>query len=103
MRANAPAVIHVVAFRGQGRDHPDILRVPVALRVVRRLRALATQAAIVIHAILQENPNRLPGSLANQVGINVSAANVRKTADRAQDFAELVGAVPRDREGGNGA
>ena len=31
------------------------------------------------------------------------AADVGEAADRAEDFAELVGAVPRDGEGGDGA
>ena len=53
VRADAPAVIHVVAFRGQRGDHLDVLRVPVPFRVVGV--GAAPFPAIVVQAVLQKD------------------------------------------------
>lgn len=96
VRADAPAVIQVVAFLGQRGGHFYILRVPVPLGIVVRLAA--SRAAIVVEAVLQEDAERFVFALPDEVGINVAATDVREAADSADDFVELIGPLPRDGE-----
>ena len=96
VRADAPAVIQIVTLLGQGGSHLDVLRVPVPFRIVGRFAA--TCAAIVVESVLQKNAERFVIGGADEVGINVSAANVREAADGADDFVELIGPLPRDGE-----
>src|SRR3954469_7843157 len=56
MGADAPDVIHVVLLFRQRLDHLDVLRVPVAGRVVVTVTA---QATVVVHAVLEEDADRL--------------------------------------------
>src|SRR5690242_16442731 len=97
MRADAPTVIHVVTFLRQRGDHLDVLRVPVPFCIVL-VRIAATAAAIVIQAILQKNPQRLAFALANEIRINVAAANVREATNDADDLVKLIRPLPRDGE-----
>src|SRR3954469_2549240 len=58
--------------------------------------SLGIATAIVVGAVLQKNTDWLPIVNANDLGIFISALNVREAADVADDLAELIGPIPRD-------
>src|SRR6185503_11445257 len=85
---------------GQCLHQPDVLIEPVAPLVVG---AVASDAAVVVPAVLQKDPNGLLLALPDDVGVGVAAAQVHEAADDAQDLPELVGPLPGHGEGGDGA
>src|SRR5262245_47385851 len=89
----------------------------IVLRELQRLghgligeRPVPIGVVDIVLAVLQEDANRLWRRLANQRRIVVSAlapcgaaGDIREAADPRQHFAELVGPLPRNREGADPA
>src|ERR1700744_305780 len=87
VRSNSPGVVDVVAFFGEGGDHFDVLGVPIAFGIVGGVGAAA--AAEVVEAVLQIDADGFAVALADEVGVDVAAAEVGEAADGADDFVEL--------------
>ena len=51
----------------------------------------------IVLSTLQEDPNRLPGCLADEGGVIVAATDIRKAAHKTQHFPERIGTLPGDR------
>ena len=97
-------VVDVVPLLGQRGDHLDVLRVPVPIRRRRRRRRLRRASPrLSFRPSCRKIRIGLCSAAANQVGIDVPAPDVGEAADRAEHLAELVGPVPRHREGRDGA
>src|SRR4051812_34519481 len=92
MRTLAKNEIVVVPLGLEGRGH---------LLVVLRPRTELVQQ--VVRTILLENTDRLGIVGADEVGENVSAADVGERADGRVNFPELIRPVPRDAEGTDAA
>src|SRR4051812_9872595 len=82
----------VVAGELQGGSHFLIRERPVAELIVQ-----------IVRAVLQEDAERFVLGLANLFRINVSATDVGKATDVAEDFAKRVGPFPGDGESANAA
>ena len=74
VRANALAVVHVVAFLRKRGDHLDVLRVPVPFRIVRRFAA--SGAAQIVQPVLQKNAQGFVFALPDEVRISVAAGRI---------------------------
>src|SRR5206468_6511743 len=75
------------------------LGVPIPIGIVLAV----SHAAVVVQAVLQIDAYRLGVASLDDVGVFVPAHDVGEAADSADDFAELIGALPGDREGTDGA
>ncbi len=82
----------IVFCEGEGFGHLLVGEPPVAVGIVE-----------ILSAVLKPNAQRAFVLLANEGGVNVSAADVGEAADVADDLAEEVGSLPRDGEGANSA
>jgi hypothetical protein len=83
---------HIVAHVAEGGVHVFVGGGPVAERIVE-----------VAAAVLQENADRFALRFADERWVGVAAHEVHEATDRGEHFAKLVGALPRDGEGGDGA
>ena len=91
VQPDSPGVGHVVARVRERLHQPYVLQEPVAPFVVL---AVASDAAVIVAAVLQVNPNRLLRVVPNEIGVGISAAQVREAANDAENFSELVRPLP---------
>ena len=82
----------VVVFVFEGGSHLLVGERPVAELIVE-----------ICGAVLKENANGFAFGFANECFVVMAAADVGEAADVADDFAELVGSFPGDREGADAA
>src|SRR5262249_1555420 len=103
LRQDGAAVLAVVAAVA----HHELVVVLHELQrrghLLVRQRPVAVQVVEVVLAVLEEDADRLLLRLADHPRIDVAAADVRETADVAEDLAELVRPLPGRREGADAA
>src|SRR5207237_10144948 len=74
-----------------------VLQEPVAPLVVGWI--VRSNAAVVVAAVLQVNPQRLLFAFADNGRVRIAATEVHETADQAEHLSKLVRTFPRDGEG----
>ena len=73
MASLAENVFHVVTLFLKGRDHVLVLQIPIAGWVV--------ELTVIMNTVLYKNAYWFPISFANQVWVNMAAANIYEAAD----------------------
>ena len=90
MKPVAPFKLEIISGKGQRFGQRLIRQRPIAVGIVQ-----------IVRAVLKKDADRFLLRLADQKRIDVAAANVGKASNQADDFAELIGSVPGNREGGD--
>ena len=100
MLIHSPCIIDFVAFFREGLHHLHVLIEPVSRLIIG---AIGPQRTVIVASVLEKNTDGFAIGASNDSRIGISAAKVRKAADNAQNFVELIRTRSSDSKRGNGS